>query len=214
MHVNSAEGTGHSQPAKRQGKWTPTCRAWGSAYPVDFVGGVLMHSSSRWLLSARLRDSDLDTSFSLCGHSCEFPTLGTPHADPHILRRTYVHKSLVQAFQLQRFQTTTTTITLSSQPVQINCCRLRAWVFVKFKQIHRAQELCSIAFPRQPAPSSNPRQSDALMGLLAHQLPFHQLRRCRSSGSLIQTRVLVLQLWNKEVLLTPNLASILSHFHK
>lgn len=115
-------------------------------------------------------------------------------------------------FSITRLQTTTTT--LSSQTVQINCCGLRAWVFVKFKQMGRAQELCSIAFRWQPAPSSSPRQSDVLMGLLAHQLPSHHLRRSRSSRSLIQTRVLVLQLWNKEVLLTPNLASILSHFHK
>lgn len=195
--MHAAEGTSHSQPAKRQGEWTPACRTQGCAYPVDFGGGLLVYSSSRWPLSACLRDSDLVTSSSSCGHSFYFPALGTPQTDPHILRRTYIHKSLVQASQLQGFQTTTT-IPLSSQPVQINCCKLRAWVFVKFKQICRAQELCSIAFPWQPAPSSSPRQSDALMGLLAHQL-----RRCRSSRSLIQTRVLVLQLWNKEVFAYP-----------
>lgn len=148
----------------------------------------------------------------LYGHSFCFPALDTPHIDPYVLWWAYIHKSSVQTFKLQGFQTTT--ITLSSQSVQINYCRLQSWVFVKFKQIHRAPELCIIALPRQPAPSSSPRQSNALMGFLAHQLPSHQLRRCRSSRSLIQTRVFVLQLWNKEVLLTPNLASILSHFHK
>lgn len=205
MHVNSNKGTGLSQPAKRQGKWTPTCRTWGWAYPVGFVFGVLIYGPSRWLLRACLWNSDFGT------HAC----MATVFASQHWILHTQIltcYKSSVQTFKLQGFQTTT--ITLSSQSVQINYCRLQSWVFVKFKQIHRAPELCIIALPWQPAPSSSPRQSNALMGFLAHQLPSHQLRRCRSSRSLIQTRVFVLQLWNKEVLLTPNLASILSHFHK
>lgn len=56
MCVNSAEGTGHSQPANREGKWTPTCRTRGWVYldtymqdtgTADVVWGVLLYSSSR-----------------------------------------------------------------------------------------------------------------------------------------------------------------------
>lgn len=212
MHVNSNKGTDHSKPAERLGKWTHTCKTWGWACPVGFVFGVLIYSPYRWLLGVCLQNSDSGTISSLYGCSFYLPTLDTPHTNPYILQWAYIHKSLVQTFKLQGFQTTT--ITLSSQPVQINYCRLQSWAFVKFKQIRRAPELCSIALLWQPAPSSSPRQSNPLMGFFAHQLPSHQLRRCRSSRSLIQTRVFVLQLWNKEVLLTPNLASILSHFHK
>lgn len=212
MYVNTNKGTDHSKPAKSLGKWTHTCRSQGWAYPVGFVFGVLIYSPSRWLLRVCLQNSDFGTNSSLYGHSFYFPTLDTPHTDPYIFQWAYIHKSWVQTFKLQGFQTTT--MTLSSQPAQINYCRLWSWVFVKSKQTCRAPELCSIALPWQPAPGRSLRQSNTLMGFLAHQLPSHQLRRSRSSRSLIQTRVFVLQLRNKEVLLTPNLASILSHFHK
>lgn len=183
MRMNPAGGTGHSQPAESQRKWTPTCRTRGGDGPWTLCAAYSLCTALPGDSSVPV--SGLWTKCSLCGESFYFPALGTPHADPYTLRWMYTHKSLVQAFQLQGFQTT---ITLSSQPAQINCCRLRAWVFVKFKQIRRARELCSIAALWQPAPSSSPGQSDVLMGLLAHQLPSRRLRRCRSSGSLIQTR--------------------------
>lgn len=41
------------------------------------------------------------------------------------------------------------------------------------------------------------------MGFLARELPSPKLGRCRSCGPLIQTRVLVSQLWNKEVFAYP-----------
>lgn len=126
----------------------------GISHGLAHLFGLLIYSPSRWLLRACLWNSDFSTISSLYGHSFCFPPLDTPHTDPYVLRWAYIHKSSVQTFKLQGFQTTT--ITLSSQPVQINYCRLQSWVFVKFKQRCRAPELCSIALPWQPAPSSSP----------------------------------------------------------
>lgn len=170
MHVNWNKGTDHSKTAERLGKWTHTCRTQGWACLMGFVSGVLIHSPSRWLFRVCLRNSDSGPISSLHGHSFYFPTLDIPHTDPYKLQWAYIHKSLVQTFKLQGFQITTRT--LSSQSVQINYCRLQCWVFVKFKQICRAPELCSIALLWQPAASSSLMQSNALNGIPCPPAPF------------------------------------------
>lgn len=147
MHMKSNKGTDHSKPAKRLGKWTRTCRSQAWAYPVRFMFGVLIYSPSRWLLRVCLQNSDFGTSFSLYGR---FPTLDTPHTDPYIF--WWAYKSLVQTFKLQGFQTTT--MTLSSQPVQINYCRLQSWVFVKSKQTCRAPESAVLHYHDSQLPAA------------------------------------------------------------